>query len=211
MKLSRMTQHSSPTAFARRSCPPSPPRRARASRGLESPRHAGLLDRLEHWIRRTLVRFAPESLKPTALAAIAMRGWSTSWPCAWAGQRGGGGRRPDMGVHPDPEADLPGAMRELAAGRLDRARSCSVSAIAATGDGAGPAALVRGPRRAGSTASCAISPPITDAGSGRSAATADWQTLLAEGKLSRRKIRRSSRTWSCCTRTWACARRPSTT
>ena len=49
------------------------------------------------------------------------------------------------GVRPDPEADLPGAMSELAAGRLDRAGVPAALRLARQpGDGAGPAALVRG-------------------------------------------------------------------
>ena len=81
-----------------------------------------LLERLEHWMRRTLVDFARDSLKPTALAAIAMRAVEDKLR-----PRLGPGRVPaavgalTTGVRPDPEADLPGAMNELAAGRLDRA------------------------------------------------------------------------------------------
>jgi phosphohistidine swiveling domain-containing protein len=81
-----------------------------------------LLERLEQWTRRTLVDFARDSLKPTALAAIAMRDVETKLRAKL-----GAGRTPaavgalTTGVRPDPEADLPAAMHELAAGRLDRA------------------------------------------------------------------------------------------
>jgi rifampicin phosphotransferase len=80
-----------------------------------------LLERLEHWTRRTLVDFARDSLKPTALAAIAMRDVETKLRAKL-----GAARTPaavgvlTTGVRPDPEADLPAAMEELAAGRLDR-------------------------------------------------------------------------------------------
>ncbi len=83
---------------------------------------SALLERLEHWTRRTLIDFARDSLKPTALAAIAMRDVETKLRAKL-----GASRAPaavgalTTGVRPDPDADLPAAMRELAAGRLDRA------------------------------------------------------------------------------------------
>jgi phosphohistidine swiveling domain-containing protein len=82
-----------------------------------------LLQRLETLIRVTLVEFARDSLKPTALAAFS-RG---NLQRALAHRLG-----PDrtqtalgelvMGVKPDPETDLSGALRDLAAGRLSRER-----------------------------------------------------------------------------------------
>jgi pyruvate,water dikinase len=81
-----------------------------------------LQDRLQHWIQRTLHDFARDSLKPTALAGLAMG------KLEQALQRSLGAERTRaalgelvMGVRPDPEADLPGAVRDLAAGALDRA------------------------------------------------------------------------------------------
>ena len=75
-----------------------------------------------YWSKRTLDEYAGESLKPTALAAIARTGVE-----AWFTRKLGAERARtvlgelSMGVRPDPEADLPGAIRDLMEGRLDRA------------------------------------------------------------------------------------------
>lgn len=98
---------------------------------------AALLERLEYWIRRTLVEFARDSLKPTALAGMALgnleRGLTriilaqvTGRPAASPSAEALEQARQIvgelvMGVHPDPEADLPAALRELRQGRMDRA------------------------------------------------------------------------------------------
>lgn len=86
---------------------------------LDSP---ALLERLFFWCKRTLEDFARESLKPTALATVARTGLESIL------QRKLGVERArmalgelSMGVHPDPEADLPSAVRDLMEGRLDRA------------------------------------------------------------------------------------------
>jgi pyruvate,water dikinase len=80
-----------------------------------------LLERLEHWVRRALYDFARESLKPTALAAVAMGNVER-----FLHKRLGPERAPaalgelSMGARPDPEADLPTALTEFAAGRVTR-------------------------------------------------------------------------------------------
>ncbi len=83
---------------------------------------AALLKKLDYWIERTLVTFARDSLKPTAFAAgsIATLHRTLDGPLG-----------PDRarlavaelttGVHPDADADLPGALADLAATRIDRA------------------------------------------------------------------------------------------
>lgn len=81
-----------------------------------------LLERLFYWSKRTLEDFAGESLKPTALAAIARTSVES-----WFARKLGVERARivmgelSMGVRPEPEADLPGAIRELMEGQLDRA------------------------------------------------------------------------------------------
>jgi pyruvate,water dikinase len=81
-----------------------------------------LLERLETWTRRTLVNFARDSLKPTALAGLAMgKVERLLLPALGRERTRAAVGELVMGVHPDPEADLPRAMRELAAGTLDRA------------------------------------------------------------------------------------------
>jgi pyruvate,water dikinase len=83
---------------------------------------AALLERLEHWIRRTLYDFARDSLKATVLAAVAMGKLELVLT-----RRLGAERRRSaigeltLGVRADPEADLPGAIRDLADGKIDRA------------------------------------------------------------------------------------------
>jgi pyruvate,water dikinase len=81
-----------------------------------------LRGRLEHWVRRTLYDFARDGLKPTVRAAIARENLQR-----WLQRKLGPDRGREavnelcMGVKPDPEADLPGAVRDLMAGTLDRA------------------------------------------------------------------------------------------
>ncbi|MGE3805244.1 MAG: PEP-utilizing enzyme, partial [Gemmataceae bacterium] len=81
-----------------------------------------LLDRLERWQKRTLVDFARHSLKPTALAGQAMgkleQVLSRSLPPERARAALG---ELVMGVHPDADADLPAAIRDLSAGKIDQA------------------------------------------------------------------------------------------
>jgi pyruvate,water dikinase len=81
-----------------------------------------LLARLEHWVRRTLYDFARDSLKPTALAGIAMITLERALTRTLGAERATAALGElTLGVKPDPEADLPGALAELSAGRLDRA------------------------------------------------------------------------------------------
>jgi pyruvate,water dikinase len=80
-----------------------------------------LLERLEEWTRRTLVDFARDSLKPTALAGLAMgKVERLLLPTLGPERTRAAVGELVMGVHPDPEADLPRAMQELAAGKLQR-------------------------------------------------------------------------------------------
>ena len=80
-----------------------------------------LLERLEFWIHRTLYAFARDSLKPTALAAIAL-GNVERWlkRALGPGQTTAALGELAMDVRPDPEADFAGAVRDLAGGRLER-------------------------------------------------------------------------------------------
>jgi pyruvate,water dikinase len=91
-----------------------------AGEDLSSLEPPALLERLEYWIRRTLYDFARDSLKPTVLAAVALgnleRGLRALGPERIRAALG----ELSMGARPDPEADLLGALRELAAGRLSR-------------------------------------------------------------------------------------------
>lgn len=83
---------------------------------------AALLERLFYWSKRTLDDYARESLKPTVLATMARAGVE-----AWLTRKLGAERARtalgelSMGVRPDADADLAGALRELMAGRLERA------------------------------------------------------------------------------------------
>jgi pyruvate,water dikinase len=79
-----------------------------------------LLEHLHFWIQRTLHDFARDSLKPTILAALARDNLERLL------QRGLGPERTraalgelSLGVHPDPDADLAGAVRDLASGHMD--------------------------------------------------------------------------------------------
>jgi pyruvate,water dikinase len=141
-----------------------------------------LLARLEHWTRRTLLDFARDSLKPTALAAIAMRDVETKLRAKLGpGRVAAAVGALTTGVRPDPEADLPGAMNELAAGRLDRAvflqhfgwRGSQEMELAQPRWSEDHAALDRmaTPGESGASAT----------GDGQAAA-AEWQAILAESK-----------------------------
>jgi pyruvate,water dikinase len=81
-----------------------------------------LLERLDYWVERTLCDFARESLKPTVLAAVAFKELQIQLarvlgPARTVAALG----ELTMGIHPDPEADLPQGVRDLAQGQLDRA------------------------------------------------------------------------------------------
>jgi pyruvate,water dikinase len=82
---------------------------------------AALFQRLAHWVRCTLHDFACDSLKPTALADMARRNVQR-----WLQRKRGAQlarqavNELSMRVHPEPEADLAGALRDFMAGRLDR-------------------------------------------------------------------------------------------
>jgi len=80
-----------------------------------------LLQKLEHWIQRTLYDFARDSLKPTVLAAVCMGNLERGLASVLAADK----LQPAvnqlvMGVHPDVEADLPAGISELASNKLDR-------------------------------------------------------------------------------------------
>jgi pyruvate,water dikinase len=149
--------------------------------GLDTP---ALLDRLELWTRRTLIDFARDSLKPTALAAIALGNLER-----WLRRKLGPGRTAEalgevsMGVRPDPEADLPGAVRDLVEGRLGRAaflerfghRGSQEMELAQPRWGEDPAALNRLVAPAGAA----------HPGAGAAAGPgAWWDKIVAEARLS---------------------------
>ncbi|MCI0640193.1 MAG: hypothetical protein L0Y72_14940 [Gemmataceae bacterium] len=96
---------------------------------------AVLVERIQHWIKRVLVDFARDSLKPTALAGIAMGNLERTLAQRYQATpaKDGVGATPSglqlaqaairelvMGVRPTPDADLPGAIRSLAAGRMNK-------------------------------------------------------------------------------------------
>jgi pyruvate,water dikinase len=100
--------------------------RSAAKKDLAKLTPAELLERLRYWTKRTLDDFARDSLKPTALAAVAMGNVERALvqaKGAGAGEQVQAALRDlVMGVRPDPEADLPTGIRDLAAGVIDRAK-----------------------------------------------------------------------------------------
>jgi pyruvate,water dikinase len=81
-----------------------------------------LLERLDYWTRRTLYDFARDSLKATVLAAVAMGKLEYLLGRALGPERARAAiNELTMGVRPEPDADLAGGLRDLRAGRLDRA------------------------------------------------------------------------------------------
>ena len=188
LKLSRLTRDFA-DRFRRESLPPFA---AEVTKGetedlaaLDAP---ALLERLEHWTRRTLVDFARDSLKPTALAAIAMRDVETKLRARLGGRTPAAVGALTTGVRPDPEADLPGAMNELAAGRLDRAvflqhfgwRGSQEMELAQPRWSEDHSALDQMTAR---PASGGRQPSDHNHEATGQAAAAEWQAILAEGKL----------------------------
>jgi pyruvate,water dikinase len=84
---------------------------------------SALLERLDHWIRRTLYDFARDSLKPTALAGIALKNVERLLSRSLGPERASASAG-ELAMHtrPDPEAHLARAVEDLIAGRLDRQR-----------------------------------------------------------------------------------------
>jgi pyruvate,water dikinase len=81
-----------------------------------------LLERLRYWIRRTLSEFARESLKPTALTAPPMARLEQALTMSLGPERAQEAVRDlMMGVRPDADSDVAGAVRDFAAGKMDRA------------------------------------------------------------------------------------------
>ncbi len=82
---------------------------------------AAVVGWFEHWVKRTLIEFARDSLKPTALAALSMGSLEQKLAVALGIARAKElARDLVMFVKPDPTSDLPGAVRALAAGTMER-------------------------------------------------------------------------------------------
>ncbi len=82
---------------------------------------SALLERFRYWGKRALEDFARESLKATALAAVTRAGLEFALRRkfgAYEARRMLGSL--SMGARPYPEADLPGAIRDVIEGRMDR-------------------------------------------------------------------------------------------
>jgi rifampicin phosphotransferase len=82
---------------------------------------AVLLQRLQFWIKRSLVEFARESLKPTLFAQFSMQVLEQQLrkPLGDARAREAIAEL-SAGAHPDAEADLPRALLDAAEGKIDR-------------------------------------------------------------------------------------------
>jgi rifampicin phosphotransferase len=82
---------------------------------------AAVASHLETWTRKTLVDFARDSLKPTALAALAMADLEEKLGAVMrAEQARDFTRELVMGARPETDADLAGGMHALASGGLTR-------------------------------------------------------------------------------------------
>jgi pyruvate,water dikinase len=79
-----------------------------------------LLARLAYWVRRTLDEFARDSLKPTALAARA-RVNVQRWLTRKLGPDRARAAVNELAAGVRPESDMAGAIRDVLAGRIDRA------------------------------------------------------------------------------------------
>jgi pyruvate,water dikinase len=173
--------------------------------GLDTP---ALLERLGYWTSRTLTDFGRDSLKPTALAGIALGNLERALARYLAPTRPAGAQSPDaspppegtgmqraqsllrelvMGVRPDADSDLPGAIRELAEGRLERSLF-----LKRFGHRGSQEMEISQPRWAEDHAALdrlvgegAVSPGEIGAAPHSAAATDEaWQRIIAEAKLS---------------------------
>src|SRR5262249_44271099 len=80
-----------------------------------------LVRRFETGVNRTLVEFARQSLKPTLPAQFSWQVLGQHIAKALGAERARAVlAKLSQGAKPDPDADLPGAIRELAAGSLSR-------------------------------------------------------------------------------------------
>jgi pyruvate,water dikinase len=80
-----------------------------------------LLTRLDFWIKRTLIDFARDSLKPTLFAQFSMQVLEVQLKKPLGEERTRAALADlSSGAHPDPESDLPVAIQELGAGKLSR-------------------------------------------------------------------------------------------
>ena len=92
---------------------------------------SALLQRLHEWIDRTLVKFARQSLKPTLLAQFSWQVLEQQIAKSLGADRAREALSAiSQGAAPDPEADLPRAIRELVAGNI-RARIFSNNSVIA--------------------------------------------------------------------------------
>jgi len=142
---------------------------------------AALLERLEHWIQRTLYDFARDSLKATVLAAVAMGKveYLLLRPLGAERTRAAMGEL-TMGVHADPDADLPAAIRDLGEGKIDRA--AFLERFGHRGPHEMELAQPRWSEDAGSLAARSVSegPSLAHASGSEGA----WERIAAEAKLS---------------------------
>jgi pyruvate,water dikinase len=141
---------------------------------------AALLERLEHWIRRTLYDFARESLKATVLGAVAMGKVELvlTKPLGAERVRSALGEL-TMGVRPEPEADLPGAIRDLGEGKIDRA-----TFLARFGHRGPQEMELSQPRWSEGSASLDGARRASEGQSLAGASGSNWERIAAEAKLS---------------------------
>jgi pyruvate,water dikinase len=93
----------------------------RANVSLSALDGAALLAHLEGVIQTTLIDFARDSLKPTALAGVMLGKLQQSLTRLLGPEKAGAATGAlIMGVRSDPDTDLPAALRDLAAGRISR-------------------------------------------------------------------------------------------
>jgi pyruvate,water dikinase len=144
---------------------------------LDGPALAG---KLEEWTRRALYDFAREALKPTALAAVALANLERGLKRKLGPERTKAALGElTMGVRPDPGADLPGAIADLAAGRLGQA-----DFLAAFGHRGDQEMELSEPRWAEEPAALALQVRGASGEARPAPAAGAWERLAAEAKLS---------------------------
>jgi rifampicin phosphotransferase len=94
---------------------------AESVKDLTSLSDSSLLEHLEKLTHLTLIDFARDSLKPTALAALAQGKLEARLKKVLRAERSQAALGElIMGVHPDPEADLPAALQQISEGELSK-------------------------------------------------------------------------------------------
>ncbi len=141
---------------------------------------AGLVEKLEFWIKATLVDFARESLKPTALAMQLMGTLESRLTKALGPEQAKSAVRAlVMGAKPEPDSDLAGAVRRLSSGQLEL-----LEFLKAFGHRGSQEMELSGPRWSEDASELRSQSPLPESPSSRPTSAQVWERVANAAKLS---------------------------